>query len=845
MDPLSQNSNWIWHPEWVDADEGSAGSFVHFRKQFHIQQTVNRPIRIQITADTRYKLYVNSKLVFAGPVKGDEHLWFYDEVDIRPYLQTGTNQISVRVLRFYHATLYAASFSRLPAAGLLVRITDGEKQSELNIQSDHTWEAARDCSTRLPTNLKEDDFLHIYEDVNKALETHLDWMPAKCLQFPTTHGLSPPWNLSPRLIPPPRYVPASFKAIHNIQSSKSQQTWEKLLLQSHRTNPLTEICLPAGTSHHLELEAESHMTALLYFRFQWPEQAGSILRVTYSECYEDTPDQIPYLRRKGNRCDTSKVLIGPEDNYSFGGVDSRAAASSLQYHENNMEEIFAPFHFRTFRFITLDIVAKDCDLVMTGIDITRTNYPLEPLAEFNVSGVEDTMMYPELWTTSIRTLSNCMHDCYEDCPFYEQFQYAMDTRSSILFSYCLSGEDRLARQAIIQLHNSYNPRLGLTASRAPSHQPQIIPHFSLFWICMITDHFDYFKDIDFVRNFLPEIDGVLQAFCKRIDPTYDLIRSLDSPSQWDFVDWTEKWRPMGIPPAAKRTGFSTFTNMLYAYVLKLASSLLVAIGRPALADEYNSRAVAVIKAIRSHCFDSQFFTDGLARMADPAQDYSEQIQVWGILCGAVTGSAAREILSQCFSSLHSTPRATTVPGNQAHKRFFTPASTAMSFYTLRSFSLAGGSLYNDCFHTFWQPWRSQLLQNLTTWVEDSVSLRSDCHAWGSVPIYEFMKEVCRVEIEGSRDVLRFRPRLSLFPELDAKVPFRSRHGQGIVHVGWKREVTGVRVSIVPKTLDGNPMELVGVVITPDGYVQVTSSSDKNSLLFQLESQETILPHSDG
>jgi hypothetical protein len=121
---------------------------------------------------------------------------------------------------------------------------------------------------------------------------------------------------------------------------------------------------------------------------------------------------------------------------------------------------------------------------------------------------------------------------------------------------------------------------------------------------------------------------------------------------------------MGIPPAAQRPGFQTYTNMLYAYSLKRVADLLVGIGRPALAAEYQARASAVVKAFRAHCFNGHFFTDCLAMTANLDKDLNQHTQIWAVLCGAVTSSEAVEILSVSLSSLH-----------------FTPTSIAMSFYT--------------------------------------------------------------------------------------------------------------------------------------------------------------------
>ncbi len=52
---------------------------------------------VHISADNRYKLFVNEKLVSAGPARGDLYYWNYETVDLAPYLSAGKNILSALV----------------------------------------------------------------------------------------------------------------------------------------------------------------------------------------------------------------------------------------------------------------------------------------------------------------------------------------------------------------------------------------------------------------------------------------------------------------------------------------------------------------------------------------------------------------------------------------------------------------------------------------------------------------------------------------------------------------------------------------------------------------------------
>lgn len=181
----------------------------------------------------------------------------------------------------------------------------------------------------------------------------------------------------------------------------------------------------------------------------------------------------------------------------------------------------------------------------------------------------------------------------------------------------------------------------------------------------------------------------------------------------------------------------------------------------------------MVKAVQKFCFDGEFFTDTVvAASSDKGPRRSQHNQVWAVLSGAASGKQGQDILRRTLSE---------VTG-----QLLTPTSISMSFYTLRALSIVGGGLYEEAFHRFWEPWHAQIALGLTTWEEDSVSQRSDCHAWGSAPVFEYMAEVIGLRpAKPGWASLEFQPRLSLYREIEATVPFPYGGGTALAKVSWK------------------------------------------------------------
>jgi hypothetical protein len=114
------HTSWIWHPDYDDTQ--NPGSIVLFRREFHLTE-VPQSLTITVTADTRYRLFVNGQSVSVGPCKGTPSHWYYETVDASGLLRPGPNVIASSVLRYspMHRGNTPVTRSRIPGFILLAQ----------------------------------------------------------------------------------------------------------------------------------------------------------------------------------------------------------------------------------------------------------------------------------------------------------------------------------------------------------------------------------------------------------------------------------------------------------------------------------------------------------------------------------------------------------------------------------------------------------------------------------------------------------------------------------------------------------------------------------------------------
>ncbi len=772
---MDTEPEWMWPAAVPPLPEESVGYLVRFRTEFELADRPDAAVRVKLSTDGRYRLLVNGELAATGPAKPSAFTRYVDEVDLGPLLTLGMNVVGVEVLLYPSDAGGNSSLIRDGVAGLSF---EGGIAGVINFGRSDTWRCAHDPG-RVFLQGDYTLFVGIQESADGRVAPNgwcrpgfddREWMPPAT----TPSSRTRPGVLTlPSPLPPMTMRPTRFAGITRTRGV--DPGWDGFLEAG-------SIVVPPNQLLDVDLDTGELLTAMVGLEVS--AGAGAVVQLTAAECYERAPILAPWLRDKGLRTDSVHGdLYGDPDIYRVGGDGTP-----------DDPERFDLFWFRTFRYLRLTVQTGNAPLVVSLPTIHETHYPLEVTGSFRSSAEVDG----RLWETSQRTLLNCMHETFEDCPYYEQLQYAMDTRSEALFALHLSSDDRLIRRAIRDFAESGVPG-GLTESRAPSVWPQIIPGFSLFWILMIGEHLQHVGDASFTRQFAARMREVLAVFDAALDEDGFVIAPASRPGTdshaevWNFVDWTDGWRATrGVPELGDRRA-STILTFQYVAALQSASRTADACGDPLRAEEYARRATDVVQRIsRSTAWDphARYFRD-----SDAGIPASQHAQVWAVLAGAIQGDDAADLLA----------RSTRDPD-------LAPCSYAMSHSLFDALRMAGVHDLVD-----WKPWTDMLDLGLTTWAEDTVSKRSDCHAWGSVPLQHFPRWVLGVSpARPGFATVRIDPAPSALDFAEGTVPTPL----GPVNVRWDQHIPGV-MSVTTTIPISMGVEL------PDVSADVTHSVDES------------------
>ena len=732
-----------WKAKWVAPTEttlSDSGVYL-FRCSFELP-AIQKNFLIHVSADSRYRLFVNGIPVCFGPARGDLKHWNYESIDISKFLIKGNNCIAAQVYNWGKDKPVAQVTSK--TAFILQGPANFEGAVNTGLAP---WKVFQDTAFK-QIKLEWWKWAHGWYAVGASDEftaskhpwgwessgfNESSWPISKILG--TTDSIA--WNLVARTIP---MLEEKVQRIPSICYSSGIEA-NKAFLTGQGS-----LTIPANTKATLILDNQQMTVG--FPELTVSKGGKSIIKLTYAES-PFTPENVKPNRNeiKGNQ------ILGCYDIFHPDGGTNR---------------MFRPLWFRAFRYVQIEITTTDDELIINDYYQKFTAYPFKQAASFES---DDKSLKP-IWDVSWRTARCCAFETYMDCPYYEQLNYEGDSRIQSLISLYMTGDDRLMRSSIEHFSHSKLPS-GILQAAYPfmNKEPIIIPTYSLHFINMLHDYYMYRTDTSFLRQFLPDIESILNWYNSKMDRS-GLLGALP---EWNFVDWGYN----NLDDKIGKKGQSGIISLIYASAMDDAADLFNVFEDRKKADIWKQKSANLKLAVKQLCFDNKrnLFSD-----TPDKNIFSEQMNCFAVLTDAIPVNKQKELMQNVLSDTS-----------------LIKCSAYFKFYLFLAIKKAG---LGDQFLPNLSLWRKMLDAGLTTFSEmgNTAKDRSDCHAWSAHPGMELLSVVAGISPAAPGfSKVRIQPSFNKLAWIKASMP----HPGGMIEVDIKKVGTGIKGTVtLPEKTEG-------------------------------------------
>lgn len=697
-----------WPAKWISHDDDAQPPFVcAFRNTF--TQSADAIVRLHVTADQRYDLFLDGELVGRGSERGDANHWFFETYDL--HLAQGEHTIVARTWFLPHISpSKLAPFAQHSIHAGFLLSPDDENLAETFATGIAPWQVKHlggyeftDPSMAWGKGanvvVHGDSFSWGFERGDGD-----NWQTPRVLKAgvnaSTPNETQNEHLLMPAILPAQidelqhigRVVLVSeietmktcdvpIREIDNVNSERL--SWQKLMLSND------EITIAANTRHRVLVDLENYYCAR-------PELttsggAGAVVRVHWQEALFE---QAKTSMDKGNRDQTEGKYFRQiwMDNDGLGDTFLP---------DGGAHRFFSTLWWNCGRFVEIVVETQAEPLTIHSFALRETRYPLELESHFESSDARLKSVEPLM----VRAMQMCSHETYMDCPFYEQLQYIGDTRLEVLTHYIMARDDLLPRKAM-RMFDASRVLNGLTQSRYPSRILQMIPPFSLWYVAMLHDFAMWKGDREFLRVLVPGARGVLDHFLNLRDEN----GLIGAPEGWNYIDCVKKWENGG--PVGADSQPSGPLNWTVVWVLKQFAEIEEGFGEPELATRNRRAASELARNLDQHFWDDgrELYADDLAHTS-----FSEHSQCLAILGGEVSEEKQNRIVPHLLND-DDLARTTIM----------------FSHYLFETLNRVGH--IEKFFERIEKLWFSLHENGLKTTIEMPEPTRSDCHAWAAHPL---------------------------------------------------------------------------------------------------------------
>jgi len=625
------NARWIWAP----GDPKAPNSYYYFRKEF----TLDGPpaaTRLHITADTRYQLFINGRLVGRGAPQSQPFFQYYDTHDVDEYLREGLN--CVAVIGNYVGNLPDTR------GGVLAELVNGDGQTLL--ATGPAWRVTRAAAWSPDGHYYRGNKTTPYQEFYDARRAPQGWSDVGFDDSQWTRAAAIgargkdrppaviPWiNLVPRDIP--------FMTADPVLPVRVEKVEESLdLINRSRPNDLAPgLSMVGGPVKYTRVEdpdnlcraegdtvvrcSVNHLESLDFDGLYAPAIVLDFGKVLMARCE---------IRLNG--VDGGMVDIGYAERLIDGHFNiAMECEFADRYTMADGEQTYEPFTWKAFRFLKLRFHSCFKPVTIQSVRAIVSTYPYEERGLFD-SG-DETLN--KVWGISRETIRLCSNEFLMDTPWREQAQWLGDVAAvTVPAIYACFGDTRLPgkfyRQAAMnQFPTGMISNISNTVNLA---WQTALTDYSLWWAVGLWNHYLYTGEARWLDCFYPQALRVIYAHMEYVNE-FGLLENGGRP----FIDWA---------PVDKRGESAAYNGVFYGALEAIEK--IARFKNDAYTIDLAERAMTDLRAnFQTRLFDPARGCVADCRVDDDLSDKaSEQANAAAVLWGLCDKDGARQIVENVF-----------------------------------------------------------------------------------------------------------------------------------------------------------------------------------------------------